>query len=33
MSKKAVCLLSGGIDSCVTAFIAKNQGYEMWALS
>jgi 7-cyano-7-deazaguanine synthase len=33
MSKKAVCLLSGGIDSCVTAFIAKNQGYEIFALS
>jgi len=33
MSKKAVCLLSGGIDSCVTTFIAKNEGYEIFALS
>ena len=33
MSKKAVCLLSGGIDSCVSAFIAKKKGYELYALS
>ncbi len=31
--KKAVCLISGGLDSCVTAFIAKNIGYEIYALS
>ena len=33
MGKKAVCLLSGGIDSCVSAFIAKQEGYEIYALS
>jgi len=33
MRKKAVCLLSGGIDSCVSACIAKKQGYELYALS
>ncbi len=33
MVKKAVCLISGGLDSCVTAFIAKNEGYEIYALS
>jgi 7-cyano-7-deazaguanine synthase len=33
MRKKAVCLISGGLDSCVTAFIAKKQGYEIYALS
>jgi 7-cyano-7-deazaguanine synthase len=33
MSKKAVCLLSGGIDSCVSACIAKNLGYELYALT
>ncbi len=31
--KKAVCLISGGLDSCVTAHIAKNQGYQMYGLS
>lgn len=31
--KKAVCLLSGGLDSCTSAFIAKNKGYEIYALS
>jgi len=31
--KKAVCLISGGLDSCVTTFIAKNEGYEIHALS
>ena len=33
MTKKAVCLVSGGVDSSVTAFIAKNKGYEIYALS
>ncbi|MBN1861970.1 MAG: 7-cyano-7-deazaguanine synthase QueC [Candidatus Thermoplasmatota archaeon] len=33
MKKKAVCLLSGGLDSAVTAFIAKKQGYDLYALS
>ena len=33
MTKKAVCLLSGGLDSAVTAFIAKKQGYDIYALS
>jgi len=33
MSKKAVCLLSGGLDSSVTAYIAKKQGYEIYALT
>jgi 7-cyano-7-deazaguanine synthase len=33
MTKKAVCLLSGGLDSCVTTFIAKKQGYALYALS
>jgi len=31
--KKAVCLLSGGIDSCVTTYIAKSKGYEVFPLS
>ena len=33
MVRKAVCLISGGLDSCVTAFIAKNEGYELYAIS
>lgn len=33
MAKKTVCLLSGGIDSCVSACIAKKQGYELYAIS
>ena len=33
MVKKAVCLLSGGLDSCVTSFIAKEKGFEIYALS
>jgi 7-cyano-7-deazaguanine synthase len=33
MVKSAVCLLSGGIDSCVTIFIAKHKKYEIYGLS
>jgi 7-cyano-7-deazaguanine synthase len=33
MNKKAVCLISGGLDSAVTTFIAKKQGYDIYALS
>ena len=33
MVKKAVCLLSGGLDSCVTSFIAKQKGFDIYALS
>jgi len=31
--KKAVCLVSGGMDSFVSAAIAKKQGYEIYALT
>ncbi|RLF45950.1 MAG: 7-cyano-7-deazaguanine synthase, partial [Thermoplasmata archaeon] len=30
---KAVCLLSGGMDSCVTAAIAREMGYEIYAIT
>ncbi len=30
--KKAVCILSGGMDSTTTTYIAKNSGYEIVAL-
>ncbi|MEW6116716.1 MAG: 7-cyano-7-deazaguanine synthase QueC [Nitrospirota bacterium] len=33
MSKRAVVLLSGGVDSSTTAAIAKAEGYEIYALS
>jgi len=33
MDKKAVCLISGGLDSCVTAYIAKKLGYDIYALT
>jgi 7-cyano-7-deazaguanine synthase len=33
MKKKAVCLISGGLDSAVAAFIAKRQGFDIYALS
>ena len=33
MVEKAVCLISGGLDSCVTSFIAKKQGYKIYAIS
>ena len=33
MVRKGVVLLSGGLDSCVTLFLAKKEGYELYALS
>lgn len=33
MSKKAIILLSGGLDSATAAAIAKSQGYNLYALS
>jgi 7-cyano-7-deazaguanine synthase len=33
MKKKAVCLISGGIDSCVSAYIAKNNNFFIYALT
>ncbi|MDD3046669.1 MAG: 7-cyano-7-deazaguanine synthase, partial [Methanocorpusculum sp.] len=30
--KKAVCLLSGGMDSTTLAFVAKKMGYDILAL-
>jgi 7-cyano-7-deazaguanine synthase len=33
MMQSAVCLVSGGIDSCVTTFEAKSEGYNIYALS
>lgn len=33
MVKKAVCLISGGLDSCVTSFIAKEKGYKIYGIS
>ena len=33
MKKKAVVLLSGGVDSTTTFAIAQSQGYEVWAMS
>jgi len=30
--KKAVCILSGGMDSTLTGFMAKNEGYEIIAV-
>ncbi len=31
-SKKAVCILSGGMDSTLASYIAKNEGYEVIAV-
>jgi 7-cyano-7-deazaguanine synthase len=31
--KKAVCLISGGLDSSVVTFLAQQQGYEIYGLS
>ena len=33
MVKKAVCLISGGLDSCVSVYIAKKEHYDIYALS
>ena len=33
MVKKAVCLISGGLDSCVVSFIAKEKRFGIYALS
>jgi 7-cyano-7-deazaguanine synthase len=33
MIKKAVCLISGGLDSAVSAYIAKNEGYNIYGLT
>ena len=33
MNKKAVCLFSGGLDSCVCAYIAKKEKYDIYGLS
>ncbi len=32
MSKKAICILSGGMDSTLASYIAKNEGYEIIAV-
>jgi len=32
MSKKAVCILSGGMDSTLSSYIAKEEGYEIIAI-
>lgn len=33
MGKKAIILLSGGIDSCVTAAILRSEGYEIYTIT
>ncbi|NCB11439.1 MAG: 7-cyano-7-deazaguanine synthase, partial [Erysipelotrichia bacterium] len=32
MNKKAICILSGGMDSTLASYIAKNDGYEIIAV-
>lgn len=32
MNKKAICILSGGMDSTLSSYIAKNDGYEIIAV-
>lgn len=32
MNKKAVCILSGGMDSTLSSYIAKNEGYDIIAV-
>lgn len=32
MNKKAICILSGGMDSTLSSYIAKNEGYEIIAV-
>ncbi len=32
MDKKAICILSGGMDSTLSSYIAKNEGYEIIAV-
>ena len=29
MNKKAICILSGGMDSTLASYMAKNDGYEI----
>ena len=31
-NKKAICILSGGMDSTLASYIAKNEGYEIIAI-
>lgn len=33
MVKKAICLISGGLDSCVATCIAKEKGFQIYALT
>jgi 7-cyano-7-deazaguanine synthase len=33
MRKKAVSLISGGLDSCVASYIAKDKGYDVFGIS
>jgi 7-cyano-7-deazaguanine synthase len=33
MPKKAITLVSGGLDSCVASYIAKDKGYQLFAIS
>jgi len=33
MKNRAVCLISGGIDSCVSAYLAKKEKYSIYALT